>query len=168
MSEPFVGEIRPFPYPWVPQNWAACEGQLLQIASNQTLYALLGTNFGGDGRVTFALPDLRGRTPMHLAASGVPGDTGGAEQVTLTSGELAPHTHAVKAGSAEASVRDFDGSSFAAVRQGAAVYGAPGQLQPLASDMVTASGGGQPHPNCQPSLVIQYCIALSGIFPSRN
>jgi microcystin-dependent protein len=169
MSEPFLGELKLFGLAWAPKGWADCNGQFLPINQNQPLFALLGTQFGGDGRVTFALPDLRGRVPMHDPTS--MGARPGAETVTLTQAQMPPHTHLVSADSTSAPLAD--GNLPAPNRRVAAsspgdLYGSPRNLLPMAPAFVTQAGGGQPHTNMQPYLVLRWCIALQGIFPSQT
>lgn len=174
MAEPFVGEIKFFSFPFPPKNWAPCNGQQLSIAQNQALFSLLGTTFGGNGVTTFGLPDLRGRVPMHSGPSAQQGATGGVENVTLISPQMPAHTHQVMVSSkTNGSQEEYANAVIALGAVGttpANVY-APansGALQPLTPAMVSSAGGNQPHTNLQPSLVGNYCIALTGIYPSRN
>ncbi|MDZ3824355.1 MAG: tail fiber protein [Pseudoxanthomonas sp.] len=170
MSEPFLGEIRIVPFNFAPSWWARCNGQLLPLAQNTALFSLLGTQFGGNGQTTFALPNLQGRAPLHQGQGpGLSlremGQTGGSAAVTLTQAQLPAHTHPVSATSAaadRANARD----ALPAVAADAA-YGTAAPLQALAAAGVTPAGGGAPHPNMQPYLVLNFIIALSGIFPSR-
>lgn len=164
MSEPFLGEIKLMSFHLPPKGWAVCDGQLLPINQNQALFALLGTYYGGDGRTTFALPDLRGRVPIHFTDYQV-GQRGGAESHTLSGRQLPEHNHSVQASSASANTPLPAGAAPGA---GVEAYAAPVQLVPLRADTVRASGGSQAHPNMQPYLVLNFCIALQGIFPSRN
>lgn len=168
MSEPFLGEIKLFPWDWPPKGWALCNGAVLPINQNPALFALIGTTYGGNGTTTFALPDFRGRVPVHpSAAHPDQGVVGGQEQVTLTEGQIPQHTHSVHATSSEGTQTSFQNAVFAK----SPVYStpsAPSALQPLAPNMVTNMGGSQPHNNIQPSLVLNYCIATTGIFPSRS
>lgn len=171
MSDPFIGEIKLVAYGAIPHGWAPCDGRLLAINTNQALFSLLGTTYGGNGVTTFALPDLRGRVAMHPSASNPQGSVGGAENVTLTQNNLPSHNHFVGATSTVADSTAFTNNYVAATSnpQGAVnLYAAPASLQPLAAASVSNTGGNQPHENCQPSLVLNYCIALNGIFPSRN
>jgi microcystin-dependent protein len=174
MSDPYVGEIRAFSFPFAPKNWALCQGQLLPIQGNQALFSLLGTTFGGDGVRTFGLPDLRGRVPMHPGASLSQGAAGGVENVTLSTSQIPAHLHQVMVSTrAAGTTDDFSDSCIGT----ADANGTPanvfspagaGPLVPLAPDMVGPTGDGQPHSNLQPSLVINYCIALSGLFPPHS
>ena len=172
MSEPYLGEIRLMPYDWPPKGWALCQGQTLPISNNQGLFALLGTIYGGDGVTTFKLPDLRGRALRHASSDAPQGTMGGQETVTLTSNQLPQHMHAVTTAAGNGNTSEFAG----AVVSDAAAGGTPTNLyadgsspvQGLAPACVDTQGGSQPHENCQPSLVLNYCIAVSGVFPSRN
>jgi microcystin-dependent protein len=174
MAEPFIGEIKYFSFAWPPKNWALCNGAQLAIAQNQALFSLLGTTFGGNGITTFALPDLRGRVPMHPGSSTPQGAQSGVENVTLNSTQLPAHNHQVMVssktnGSQEEYLNAVIG--LGAVGTTAANVYAPasaGALQPLIPNMVSSAGGNQPHTNLQPSLVGNFCIALAGIYPSRN
>jgi len=174
MAEPYIGEIRLFSFGYAPQGWATCDGQTLNIVQNQALYALLGTTYGGDGATTFKLPDLRGRTALHRSATYKEGKAGGAETVALsTTAQLPVHTHLLAANAAVggsnvpqgnllATVQDSSGTKFAyaAAKATPAATLAPGTLSPAG-----ASGS---HNNVQPSLAINYCIALTGYFPPRS
>ena len=164
MAEPFLGEVRIFSFGQAPKGWALCNGQQLPINQNQALFALLGTAFGGNGQTTFGLPDLRGRAPVHTSDSvGQVGAQSGSETVTLTTSQMPQHNHI-----ANASASDGDQplpSILAAVNN---AYGAPGNPVPLRPETISNTGGSQPHVNMQPSLTLSFCIALQGIFPSRN
>jgi len=169
MSEPFLGEIRMMSFQFAPRNWALCNGQLLPINQNQALFSLLGTMHGGDGQTNFALPDLRGRTPVHMGQSDLGsyrdvGQRGGTEAHTLTSAELPQHTHGVLA-AADATSTHPDGGRFGTTT--GAHYGASPQVV-MAPGLVGNVGGSQAHPNMPPYLVVSFAIALTGIFPSRN
>lgn len=171
MAEPFISEIRLFGFSFAPKGWAFCSGQTLSIAQNQALFALIGTMYGGNGTTTFNLPDLRGRTPLHFSASIPQGAMAGVESVTLLSSQMPQHTHAVNATSDAGAVLQFENTVFAsAVSTSGAVsaYGPPTATVPLNTASVSATGGGQPHSNLQPSLVMNFCIALVGVFPSRS
>ncbi len=165
MSEPFLAEIRIVGFNFAPRGWAFCDGQILPINQNQSLYSLLGTTYGGDGRTSFALPDLRGRTPIHVSDAHQRGSKGGAETVTLTAAEIAAHTHAAKASSAAGNQGQPTAHVLASV---ADIYGTPGTTTALRSGTVTNTGGGQSHNNMQPFLTLNFVIALKGLFPSRN
>jgi len=167
MSEPFLAEIRMFGFNFPPRGWALCDGQLLPINQNQALYSLLGTTYGGDGRVTFQLPDLRGRVPLHVSPQPL-GSRGGTETHTLSIAETPAHTHPLNSTSSDGNSPLPNGAHLAAFNNGyidASV--APGDLVNLDATTVTNSGG-QAHENIQPSLVIEFCIALQGLFPPRN
>jgi len=171
MSDPFLGEIKLVAYGQIPQGWAPCDGRLLAINSNQALFSLLGTTYGGNGVTNFALPDLRGRVAMHPSPSYPQGSLGGVENVTLTQNNLPAHNHFVGATSTAADNTTFTNNFVANTTNSQSTvnfYGAAASLQPMAGGVVSNTGGGQPHQNCQPSLVLNYCIALNGIFPSRN
>lgn len=167
MVEPYIGEIRMFGGGKAPEGWALCDGTVLPISQYDALYALIGNSYGGDGMSTFALPDLRGRVPMHRASEPV-GTSGGAAAVTLTPANLPRHTHPMPA-------LDGAGSSTSAKglvpARGAneKFYTASANVQPMAAGTVSAAaGGGQPHDNMQPYFAINYIIALFGIFPSAT
>ncbi|WP_250459559.1 phage tail protein [Microbulbifer litoralis] len=169
MAEPFLGEINFYPYKFTPKNWMPCDGRLLSIMQYQALYSLLGTQFGGDGVSTFALPDLRGRAAMHPDESTPQGTKAGEEDVTLTENQIPQHNHSVTAHTTTGTLKEYDNSLFAAASgSDAKLYAASGSMQPLSAATVSTAGGSQPHPNCQPSLVGNYCIAVQGIFPSPD
>lgn len=176
MSEPFLGEIKIVGFNFAPRGWAYCDGQILPINQNQSLYSLLGTTYGGDGRTTFALPDLRGRTPVHVGDDVLLGEKGGAETVTITAAEMASHTHTVSGTSEDAdagALGQKGDRSFATVQEtepGDIIYGPveDGHMVAMADKIVTHAGGGQAHENMQPYLALGFCIALQGLFPSRN
>ena len=166
MAEPFLSEIRIMSFVFAPKGWALCNGQLLPINQNQALFSLLGTTFGGDGRVNFALPDLRGRTPIHVGSGHTLGERGGEQAHTLSISELPTHTHLVTAS-------NTNGTGI--IPTGNLLGGSPNQLyiQPqnlvaLVAGTVTNTGGSQAHLNMQPFLTLNFCIALQGIFPSPN
>lgn len=168
--EQFIGEIRAFGFTFAPRGWATCDGQLLAINQNQALFSLLGTTYGGDGVTTFALPDLRGRVSVHMGQGPgrspyVAGQVGGAEAVTLTASQMPAHGHPVAASSA-ATDKNPSGN-VPAYTGSAASYGATLDLT-MNQAMVGTAGGSQPHPNLQPYLTINWCIALMGEYPSRN
>jgi microcystin-dependent protein len=172
MADPFVAEIRIFPFNFAPRGWAWCDGQLLPLSQNTALFSLLGTTYGGNGKSNFALPDLQGRAPMHpgqgpgLSLHDL-GETGGSETVTLLESEIPAHSHAWQVSLAEGLERIPTGQSLA---QGVGIgqYAAPGALTPLSPNATTPAGGGQPHNNMQPYLTLYFCIALQGVFPPRS
>lgn len=166
MSEPFLGQISLFSFNFAPKGWAQCAGQLLPINQNQALFALLGTTYGGDGRVNFALPDLRGRVPVSTGEGLTLGQRGGEEAHTLNIAELPQHLHFMHGNSANATSNAPSGALLAA---------SPGKIYSNSAPNLTLSpktlksiGGNQPHENRQPHLVIEFCIAITGIFPSQT
>jgi len=164
MSEPFYAEIRIFPFGFAPKGWAVCNGQLLPINQNQELFSLLGTTYGGDGRVTFALPNLQGRTPVHSGNGILLGEKGGEENHIVGINELPTHSHMVTAANANGDTPTPVGSLLAA--ETTAMYAAPDAfLVGLDPGSITSTGNSQPHNNMQPFLTLNFCIALSGIFP---
>ncbi len=167
MSEPFLAEIRIVGFNFAPRGWAFCDGQILPINQNQSLYSLLGTTYGGDGRTTFALPDLRSRTPFHRGDGYQLGQKGGAETVTLTAAEIAAHTHVAKASSTAGNNPIPAGNLLGSVSN---IYRDPetSTMTAMRSGTVTNAGGGQAHDNMQPYTTLGFCIALQGLFPSRN
>src|SRR5687767_6817067 len=165
MAEPFLSELRIMSFVFAPKGWALCNGQLLPINQNQALFSLLGTTFGGDGRVNFALPDLRGRTPIHVGSGHTLGERGGEQAHTLSIAELPTHTHVLQAVNQNAATNDPTGAAFA---NAAAIYHGPSSLTALAATTVSNVGGSQAHLNMQPFLTLSFCIALQGIFPSPN
>jgi microcystin-dependent protein len=174
VSDPFIGEIRMLASDFAPRGWALCDGQLMTIAQNTQLFSLLGTQYGGNGVTTFALPDLRGRLALHRGQG--PGLTDrpqgasfGVEAVTLTESQVPPHSHAVTARTDPATATAPAGATFA--RSRVAAYAKTGDLVPLATQALPADGGGgavQPHDNLMPSLCVTHVIALQGIFPARG
>lgn len=167
MSDPFLGEMRVFPFNFAPKGWAQCNGQLLAINTNQALFSLLGTMYGGDGRVNFALPDLRGRVPAHFGQSWNQGQRMGEEQHTLIASETPIHTHPV-VGSQAAATTNSPLNAYLATSPGG-IYGPPDANNvALAGATLTNAGGSQPHENRQPYLSLNICMAIQGIFPSRN
>lgn len=166
MAEPFLSEIRIMSFTFAPKGWALCNGQLLPINQNQALFSLLGTTFGGDGRVNFALPDLRGRAPIHVGSAHTLGERGGEQAHTLSVAEAPTHTHVMRASSTAADTNTPSSTAYlASVNNG---YAAAGNLVAMASGSVTNVGGSQAHLNMQPFLTLSFCIALQGIFPSPN
>lgn len=176
MADPFLGEIRMFAGNFPPRGWAFCDGQLLPIAQNTALFSLLGTIYGGDGRTTFALPELRGRVPMHSGngpglTSRPQGQKSGQENVTLAANELPEHSHTAKcvvpAGNSNDAANNY-WADDAGVSSGTYHTGAGATFANMNAGAITGGGGGQAHNNMQPYLCIQYIIALQGIFPSRS
>ena len=165
MTDPFIGEIQLFPFGFAPRGWAQCNGQLLPINQNQALFSLLGTMYGGNGQTTFALPDLRGRVPLGVGSGYSQGQRAGEEQHTLIFSETPAHIHQANASSAAPFTPSPAGASWA--NTGANNYAASPNAQ-MAGIAVTPAGGGQPHENRSPYLTLNFCIALAGIFPSRN
>lgn len=166
MAEPFLSEIRIMSFNFPPRGWAFCDGQPLPINQNQALFALLGTTYGGDGRVTFALPNLQGRTPIHVGGGHTLGEAGGEQASTLPITALPEHTHGLGASPAAGTAPGAAGAFLA--NAGSDVYVSPQSLVPMSPGAVGNVGGGQPHENMQPYLTLSFCIALQGIFPSRN
>lgn len=173
MSEPFLGEIRAFGFNFVPRQWALCDGQELQISQNTALFSILGTTYGGDGRSTFGLPDLNGRAPMHpgngpgLSTRRL-GESLGVETVTLTEAQIPSHNHPLQAVADPGELQaPSSARSIARSQNGAAYAATGGATASLAPEALAATGGGQAHNNMQPSLVVNFCIALDGIFPAR-
>lgn len=172
MAEPFLAEIRIMSFNFAPRGWAACNGQLLPINQNQALFSLLGTTYGGDGRVNFALPDLQGRVPTHFGNGLGQGQRGGEQAHTLTQSELPAHTHAVRATSDVARLQAPTNALLAQapinVYSNTTLTGGVETLTVMNPAAVTTVGGSQPHLNMQPYLTLNVCIALQGIFPSQN
>lgn len=168
MAEPFLSEIRIMSFGFAPKGWALCNGQLLPINQNQALFSLLGTTFGGDGRVNFALPDLRGRTPIHVGSGHTLGERGGEQAHTLSIAELPEHVHVANATSAQATTSTPATNLLLAKSTPQNLYGAASNLQAMAPAAVSNVGGSQAHLNMQPFLTLTFSIALQGIFPSPN
>jgi microcystin-dependent protein len=165
MTEPFLAEVRMFAGNFAPKGWAFCNGSVLSINQNQALFSLLGTTYGGNGTSTFALPDLRGRTPVHRGTE-AQGEFGGSENVTLAASNLPTHTHGMGAASGAATDVSPAGNVWATWSDGQYSNQSPGVT--MDAGAVGSAGGGQPHPNRPPYLALSYIIALQGIFPSRN
>jgi microcystin-dependent protein len=167
MGTPYLAEIRAVSFNFPPRGWAFCNGQLLPINQNTALFALLGTTYGGDGQTNFGLPNLQGRVPMHFGNGITQGQRGGEQEHTLSVTELPAHSHTVGAMTAAASLPSPAGARHAATST-TNFAPAGGTAAPLDPSAFLAAGGGQPHDNMQPYLVINFVIALQGIFPSRN
>jgi microcystin-dependent protein len=167
MAQPYVGEIRMFAGNFAPAGWMFCEGQLLAISENETLFQLIGTTYGGDGESTFALPDLRGRLPLHQGNGNILAETGGAEEVTLTVAQVPAHSHAFMATN-DTATGTAPANNVVAASTGATVspYGTDAPLTSLAPQAIGPVGGNQPHTNFQPYLCVDFIISLFGIFPS--
>lgn len=173
MSEPFVGEIRMFAGNFAPRGWAFCDAQLLAVSQNDALFSLLGTIYGGDGRTTFGLPDLRGRIPIHAGdgpglSSRRLGSKAGSENVTLTVNQLPSHSHAMMATTNPATETRAAGNVTASDLAVDAYFDSPPSAASLASGAITGVGGSRSHTNLQPYLCIHFIIALFGIYPSRQ
>ncbi|MDX1734063.1 MAG: tail fiber protein [Halioglobus sp.] len=167
MSEPYLSEIRIIGFNFAPRNWALCDGQILPINQNQSLYSLLGTTYGGDGRTTFALPDLRGRVPTHFSSSNRQGTRAGEEEHALTDAEIPAHGHAMSASSANADLTNPSDAMYASTadaRRAVTPYTSPDNLATMTPTGGTSAG----HENMQPYLALNFAIALRGVFPSRN
>jgi microcystin-dependent protein len=168
MAQPYVGEVRMFAGNFAPAGWMFCEGQLLPISENETLFQLIGTTYGGDGQSTFALPDLRGRIPIHQGNGFILAETGGAEEITLTVSQIPAHTHALLA-TANAASTTAPSSNVVPARSSLSTitpYGSDAPKTNLHPSAVSAVGGSQPHNNFQPYLCVDFIISLFGIFPS--
>ena len=173
MADPFVSEIRMYPFNFPPKGWAYCNGQLLPLSQNTALFALLGTVYGGDGKSTFALPDLQGNAALHPGqGSGLSpytlGQMGGSEQVTLLQSEMPFHTHTLRASTEQGDNRQPTPNMSMALSLGAFAYvGASPALTPMAPQALTPNGASLPHNNMMPYLALNFCIALQGVFPPR-
>jgi microcystin-dependent protein len=166
MGEPFLAEIKIVSFGFAPKGWAACNGQFLPINQNQPLFSLLGTMYGGNGQTTFALPDLRGRIPIHFGQGFTQGQAGGQVAHTLTQSEMPTHTHVLNATNNQAPLNDPTGNVLA--KATANLYGPFASAVLMGDGSVTPVGGSQPHENRQPYLTLGFVIALQGIFPSQN
>lgn len=175
MADPFVAEIRIFPFNFAPRGWAWCDGQLLPLSQNTALFSLLGTTYGGNGKSNFALPDLQGRAPMHpgqgpgLSLHDL-GETGGSETVSLLESEIPSHSHAMRA-SNDASTTNVPGGATVArpFGRGNNLFATgSANIVPMAPEALAPAGGDQPHNNLQPYLTFYFCIALQGVFPPRT
>jgi microcystin-dependent protein len=168
MAEPFLSEIRMMSFGFPPKGWAFCDGQLLPINQNQALFSLLGTVYGGDGRVNFALPDLRGRVPTHTGGMGhFLGERGGEPSHTLTIAEIPQHVHVASAANTPATT-NIPTNALMLAQPGFQIYHTPTNLGPLNPGTIATVGGSQAHLNMQPFLTINFSIALQGIFPSQT
>jgi microcystin-dependent protein len=165
MADPFLSEIRLMSFVFAPKGWALCNGQLLPINQNQPLFSLLGTTFGGDGRVNFALPDLQGRTPIHVGSGHTLGERAGEQAHTLSISELPTHPH-LAIGTSQDGTQPVPSGAYLARVAPANPYIAPTNLGALNAATLSNTGGSQAHQNMQPFLVLNFCIALQGIFPS--
>jgi microcystin-dependent protein len=173
MADPFVAEIRIFPFNFPPKGWAWCDGQILPLSQNTALFSLLGTTYGGDGKSNFALPDLQGRAPMHpgqglgLSLHDL-GETGGSETVSLLESEIPSHSHAMNV-SSQLGMENFTSGQMFAMGDGINIYGdAASNRVAMADQALAPAGGDQPHNNMQPYLTLYFCIALQGVYPPRT
>jgi microcystin-dependent protein len=167
MGEPFLSEIRLFSFNFAPRGWALCNGQLLPINQNQALFSLLGTTYGGNGQTTFALPNLQGRVPIHLGNSHTLGQQAGEQAHTLSIPELPAHAHTAQ-GSAADGTQNVPANNMMLSKRAAEIYRAPSNLTGMISGTLANTGGSQAHQNMQPYLVLNFSIALQGIYPSQN
>jgi len=173
MANPFLAEIRIFPFNFAPKGWAFCDGQILPLSQNTALFSLLGTTYGGDGKSNFALPNMQGNAPMHpgqgpgLSLHDL-GETGGSDTVTLLESEMPAHSHGLTASDQEATDQSPINEMFAGGIGGINLYAAPASITQLAGGTLTTAGGAQPHNNLMPYLTLNFCIALQGVFPPRT
>jgi microcystin-dependent protein len=171
MAEPFLSEIRIMSFVFPPKGWALCDGQLLPINQNQALFSLLGTTYGGDGRVNFALPNLEGRAPIHMGSGHTLGERGGEQGHTLSISELPTHTHVMTASNTQPAVGAGltpGPTQILAKTRASFLYASPQGLLAMPPNALANVGGSQAHQNMQPFLVLSFCIALQGIFPSQT
>jgi microcystin-dependent protein len=168
MAEPFLSEIRIFSFGFAPKGWALCNGQLLPINQNQALFSLLGTTFGGDGRVNFALPNLQGNVPIHVGNGHLLGGKGGEQNHTVSLPEMPQHQHQANATTVAATANTPTTSLLLAQSTSSQLYTGAANLVPMAPNAIGNVGGSQPHINMQPFLTLNFSIALQGIFPSQN
>ena len=167
MAQPYVGEIRMFAGNFAPAGWMFCEGQLLPISENETLFQLIGTTYGGDGESTFALPDLRGRIPTHQGNGFTLAETGGAEEITLTVQQIPAHSHPLLCANAVANDPNV-ANNLCGESSAISLYQSASPNVPMAAQIVSSVGGSQPHSNFQPYLCVNFIISLFGIFPSQT
>ena len=168
MAEPFLSEIRIMSFIFAPKGWALCNGQFMPINQNQALFSLLGTTYGGNGQTTFALPDLRGQTPIHVGSGHTLGEKGGEQAHTLSISELPTHVHSANAANITSTANVPASNMLLAVSTPQSIYTAATNLQAMAASAIGNTGGSQAHLNMQPFLTLSFCIALQGIFPSPN
>lgn len=168
MSEPFLAEIHIMSFGFAPKGWALCNGQQLPINQNQALFALLGTTYGGNGQTTFALPNLQGRTPIHMGSGHTLGELGGEQAHTLSQAELPQHAHMANATTAVATANTPAATLLLAQSSASQLYTSAANLVAMAPNSIASVGGSQAHLNMQPFLVLNFCIALQGIFPSQT
>jgi microcystin-dependent protein len=169
MGEPYIGEIRMFGGNYAPVGWALCNGQLLPISEYDALFTLIGTTYGGDGTETFALPDLRGRIPVHEGAGYVLGEVGGAEQITLSVSQVPPHNHPLLGSTDNATTTSPTGNVPGTSAEVTVFpYGTDNPPTTLATQSITAVGGSQPHDNFQPYLCVNFIVSLFGVYPTQN
>jgi microcystin-dependent protein len=166
MTQPYVGEIRMGGWSFAPLGWAFCEGQLIPIDQNPVLFQLIGTTYGGDGQTTFAVPDLRGRLPVHIGPGYALAQAGGSETVTLIPAQTPAHSHPFRATTNPGAQRNPAGNALASVPAGSAYVQQPATAALAAPSISPGPGGGQPHENMQPYLCITFIISLFGVFPS--
>jgi len=170
--DPFVAEIRIFPFNFAPKGWAFCDGQLMPLSQNTALFSLLGTTYGGDGKSNFALPNMQGNAPMHpgqgpgLSLHDL-GETGGSETVSLLESEIPAHSHGFTASQADGISR-LPGGNLVANMIGVNGYAPPGAIVQMSDNSIAPAGGDQPHNNMQPYLTLNFCIALQGVYPPRT
>ena len=168
MSEPFLGEVRIMSFNFAPKGWAQCFGQFLPINQNQALFALLGTTYGGNGQTTFGLPNFSARVPIHIGNGHTQGEVGGETAHTVSISEMPAHSHFVNADGTQPSGNQPSSAAYLANSSPPNLWGAVSGVQTMDPAMIANTGGSQAHMNMMPSLVLNFCIALVGIFPSRN